>query len=304
MNSFDNIVFSVDCETVSDDLIRKAIRICTSLECRVVIADTIQEFSWLTRMTLANHDEILAVLEKDKQAALEKVVSEFSEAGVDATGILLHGPTSDAVARYCEENPIDLILRLNKGTHSKERGQLGRTSKRLLRKCSLPIWLMHRQTRPVSENIVACIDTESQEPEDLDLADRIIQTAEYLKGRGHGLISVVHAWELWNEKMVASRISPEEFKQWKASCEATESERFNDFLKRHGRSVEDHDVFLLEGDPSVAVPEFVNRVSADVVVMGTVGRSGVTGMVMGNTAERIFDAVECDVLALKRNPSN
>jgi nucleotide-binding universal stress UspA family protein len=33
--------------------------------------------------------------------------------------------------------------------------------------------------------------------------------------------------------------------------------------------------------------------------MGTIARSGVTGLLMGNTAERVFGHVNCSVLAVK-----
>ena len=102
--------------------------------------------------------------------------------------------------------------------------------------------------------------------------------------------------------MVRTRITPEEFEQWKLDCQSAETSRFNEFLGRHSRSIDDHDVFMVEGDPSKSIPDFAKRVSADVVVMGTVGRSGFTGLLIGNTAERIFERVDCDVLALKHLP--
>ena len=47
------------------------------------------------------------------------------------------------------------------------------------------------------------------------------------------------------------------------------------------------------------IPAFVHEQSVDLVVMGTVARSGVSGIIMGNTAEQILDQLGCSVLALK-----
>ena len=33
--------------------------------------------------------------------------------------------------------------------------------------------------------------------------------------------------------------------------------------------------------------------------MGTVGRSGIDGVIIGNTAEKVLNRIECSVLALK-----
>jgi nucleotide-binding universal stress UspA family protein len=39
--------------------------------------------------------------------------------------------------------------------------------------------------------------------------------------------------------------------------------------------------------------------SADLVVMGTVARTGISGLIIGNTAEAILDQLMCSVLAVK-----
>lgn len=37
----------------------------------------------------------------------------------------------------------------------------------------------------------------------------------------------------------------------------------------------------------------------DLVVMGTVGRRGIKGFFMGNTAEKVLNNINCSVLAIK-----
>jgi universal stress protein E len=38
---------------------------------------------------------------------------------------------------------------------------------------------------------------------------------------------------------------------------------------------------------------------ADLVVMGTIARTGISGLIIGNTAESILDQLTCSVLAIK-----
>ena len=56
---------------------------------------------------------------------------------------------------------------------------------------------------------------------------------------------------------------------------------------------------LLKGWPRTVIPDFVNKAKADLVVMGTVGRTGVPEFIMGNTAETILNHINCSVLAIK-----
>jgi nucleotide-binding universal stress UspA family protein len=41
------------------------------------------------------------------------------------------------------------------------------------------------------------------------------------------------------------------------------------------------------------------NLQADLVVMGTIARTGISGFIIGNTAESILDQLTCSVLAVK-----
>ncbi|MEQ1895543.1 MAG: universal stress protein [Planctomycetota bacterium] len=43
----------------------------------------------------------------------------------------------------------------------------------------------------------------------------------------------------------------------------------------------------------------VERVGAGLLVMGSVSRGGITGLLLGNTAERLLDRVSCSLLTIK-----
>ena len=56
---------------------------------------------------------------------------------------------------------------------------------------------------------------------------------------------------------------------------------------------------LVKGPAHKEIPIVAKQIEADLVVMGTVARTGVPGFIMGNTAETILNQVECSVLAIK-----
>jgi universal stress protein E len=56
---------------------------------------------------------------------------------------------------------------------------------------------------------------------------------------------------------------------------------------------------LRHGHVEQVVPELVNEYQIDLLVMGTVSRSALDGVLIGNTAERVLDDVRCSVLAVK-----
>jgi nucleotide-binding universal stress UspA family protein len=56
---------------------------------------------------------------------------------------------------------------------------------------------------------------------------------------------------------------------------------------------------LRRGEPGEVIPEFVVSEGIDVLVMGTVARGGIPGMLIGNTAERVLRTLPCSVLTVK-----
>ena len=44
---------------------------------------------------------------------------------------------------------------------------------------------------------------------------------------------------------------------------------------------------------------FARRHGMDIIVMGTVGRTGLPGLFIGNTAENVIDQVDCSLLAVR-----
>lgn len=56
---------------------------------------------------------------------------------------------------------------------------------------------------------------------------------------------------------------------------------------------------LPRGDPRETIPALARELKADLVVMGTLARTGIAGFIIGNTAESILDHIGCSVLAVK-----
>jgi nucleotide-binding universal stress UspA family protein len=56
---------------------------------------------------------------------------------------------------------------------------------------------------------------------------------------------------------------------------------------------------LVQGTPSHQLPKLAEEINADLVIMGTVARSGIAGILIGNTAENVLSQLQCSVLAIK-----
>ena len=62
-------------------------------------------------------------------------------------------------------------------------------------------------------------------------------------------------------------------------------------------------VHLKKGNPSEVITTLARKKRVELVVMGTVGRTGIPGFFIGNTAEKTLEVVDCSVLAFSRTHS-
>jgi len=56
---------------------------------------------------------------------------------------------------------------------------------------------------------------------------------------------------------------------------------------------------LVTGNPATEIPRLARDLGAQIVVMGALSRSGLMRVLIGNTAERVLEALPCDVLVVK-----
>jgi nucleotide-binding universal stress UspA family protein len=57
---------------------------------------------------------------------------------------------------------------------------------------------------------------------------------------------------------------------------------------------------ILHGDPASKIVEFANSVSADLIVIGNTGKSGLKRVFLGGTSETVSHNASCSVLIVKK----
>lgn len=74
---------------------------------------------------------------------------------------------------------------------------------------------------------------------------------------------------------------------------------FHRLLEKHPMEELRHHVHLLKGEAGKLIPELSKEKQIEVIVMGTVCRTGISGFFIGNTAEDVLRQVDCSVLTVK-----
>lgn len=301
MHRFKNILVATDTRFDQSIVIDEAAKLAKSEGASLKVVDVMPDLPWAARLAMKDPDHVMALMVEEKETKLAEIVAKLKEDGIDVTSEVLRGQTSLELIRAVLRGGHDLLLRTNKGRTSKETGFFGRTSKQLLRKCPCPLWLMRESDNSSYSNILACVETASGEDVDKELNTLICELAAEVAACHQTKYSVMHTWALWNEQMLKSRLSEEEFTEMRVAAEKEEEKSFNEFLVSQGLDPSQPTNHLVNGECWTAIPEFAKESNVDLIVIGTVSKAGLQGVLMGNTAERILNRVECDVLAVKPN---
>ena len=82
--------------------------------------------------------------------------------------------------------------------------------------------------------------------------------------------------------------------------EAEAKEKLKEIVANRLKAV-DHQIIIRIGDPAKVIVQAAETLAADVVVMATHGRTGVSRMLMGSVAERVLRDSPCPVLTVRRS---
>ncbi|MEM9690190.1 MAG: universal stress protein [Pseudomonadota bacterium] len=200
-------------------------------------------------------------------------------------------------------NPTYVI----KGTHYhrlSERASLSDLDWQLIRKLSQPLWFV--KPRPMSPNptIVAAVDPTHANDKPASLDQSIIDHARFVASGDHGRLLLLHTYQrlteighraTWTIRPV--RLPIEEIDQ----RIRIEHRALLDQLAS-ANAIDEADVHQLPGRPNEILPSFSRTHGADLVIMGALSRSLLKRRILGDTAKRTLDHIECDVLVI--HPGN
>ena len=190
----------------------------------------------------------------------------------------------------------------------------GSNDMHLLRKCPCPIWLAKPESSKAYQRILVAVDVDDDyPPQELDarhqLNCQILEMASSLALSEFAELHIVHVWEAIGESAMRRFFVdvPEEkisvyIDEVRQQHRGNLSALMNEVMSQSGSSALDYlkpQIHLLKGSPHKEVPALTKEIEADLVVMGTVARTGIAGLFMGNTAETILNRLNCSVLAIK-----
>jgi nucleotide-binding universal stress UspA family protein len=267
------------------------------------------DLSILSRVSGLDPDALIArAVERTRTAVHDRLARIAPGRPVDLSVSV--GKPYLEIIRHVARSGCDVVVKTAEPLSGLDRFLFASTDLHLLRKCPCPVWLQTPKASTHPRHVLAAVDLDivgADDPETLAaLNRRVVDAACMIAAAPDAEVTVLHAWEAIGEGMLWA------FSDGRDA--STSADRYvNEILAaRHDamdrliaevRTAIGPEARLTprlgRGTPEAVIPELSRALGADAVVMGTVARTGLSGVFIGNTAENIINSLACPVVAVK-----
>jgi len=314
MRRFKNILFVVEPGEACRPALARAVMLAENNQASLTVVDV------ATLITAGIGMPEGGPISADLQAAMVSAHAQGLESLIDPyrkrieiqAKVLIGTPFLEII-REVLRNAHDLVIKIPEHQDWLDR-LFGSDDMHLLRKCPCPVWLIKPQAPKSYRCILAAVDiNDAYPPAELEsrraLNQQTLEMASSMALSNFADLHIVYAWEVIVESAMYGvfKHTPEDkiiayAEQVRRQHETSLDGLMHAVIGNLGPEALDYlkpRTHLVKGWARKEIPALATRIEADLIVMGTVVRTGIPGFFMGNTAETVLNQVDCSVLAVK-----
>jgi universal stress protein E len=302
MQRFKNILLVIDGNTWSKEAFERASMLAKRDQARLTAIDVVEELPRGVRMQVKSmlSLDLQRIVTQERSKRLKKFIASQTQKVKVRSKVLCGTPFLEIIRQVLRDRH-DLVMVTAEGKSRLKEILFGRTTLHLMRKCPCPVWVMKPGSSERYARIMAAVDPDPFDPRRNALNTKIMDLATSLARREGSKLHVVHAWTAPAEAALrgGAGFMAEDVSRYVRDVWKTHTKWLDVLLKKSDVKADKHRVHLMKGEAGKVIPELAKRERIELIVMGTLSRSGVAGLLIGNTAEKVLYQVNCSVLTVK-----
>ena len=303
MKRFKNILLVAGGEGWEETALKRAVTIAKNNKAKLKIVEVIEELPRGTRMliTTMHLEDIQEAIIKERLKKLEHLIAPIRDEGVRVTAKVVCGTPFLEIIKEVLRNKHDLVIKTARGKGRLKDHLFGSTSMHLMRKCPCPVWVIKPTHRKKYARVLAAVDPAPYDKKKNALNTRIMELATSMAHLEGSEVHVVHAWTLYGELTLtgSGEVSKSKVDSLAREIRKLHKSQLAKLVEKHVPGNPNDRIHLLKGSAEILIPALAKRKRIEFIVMGTVCRTGIEGLFIGNTAEKVLQQVDCSVLTVK-----
>lgn len=234
----------------------------------------------------------------DRKLYLDSLAAPLLKKGIKCTvHVTWHRERHEAIESTAKALHADLVIKRIGADLSSHNPFTMPVDRHLLRYCCAPVLLVSKSSwAPVP--VLAAVDSTTDDPIHVALNRRVLEIAQMIAKLNESDLHVINTYE-------TPTISPNlellnfDVKAMRKNAAQWHSQKLKSLIsEQHFKTEQIH---VVEGASELAIPKVANEIHAQIVVLGTTGRTGLAALFIGNTAERVLSKLTNEVLAVTSN---
>lgn len=271
--------------------IQRGLELARKLQCSVDVAAFCYTSLRPLKLKASERTTVKKRLLAERESEVRQRVDQFKDDGQTINLVTVWEKDVAAwVNRRCSR-PYEVVVKTG---HRSESFAYTSTDWQLLRECPRPVLIVAEKKWHHTKPVLATIDLASKVPEKIALNHAVIKQAKMYAAALGTEMFIITAIEVPSLLADLDLVDPI----------AYVNEIKSELKPRLREMAEAHDlpesIFRVKKGPiDKVIRSDAAKVRAQLVVVGTVGRRGVTARLLGNTAESVLRHLRTDVLAIK-----
>ncbi len=305
MDMYQKILVVIDPTTDEQKALQRAIKLASRINSQgndntvnITAFFSIFDFSYemTTILSTSERDSMRQMVINEKKQWLDDIISTNNSELNITSQVVWHNRPFEAIIGEVIEHNYDLVI---KGTHQHDKFKsvvFTPTDWHILRKCPCPVLLVKEHEWPEQGKILAALNVGSDEAEHLSLNNTITQQAINIAQIINANVHLVNSYP-GTPVNIAIEIPEFDASEYNNAMQAHHKEAMQQHANSFSIAIEN--TYVEEGLPETVIEQTALQIDAELVILGTIGRTGISAALIGNTAEHVIDQLNCDVLALK-----
>lgn len=236
----------------------------------------------------------IEVFERDIRKATDAKLHDLRERLALPTAhceTLLGEPFVEVIHAVLKEGR-DLVVTGARGLTGWRKFLVGSTAARLTRNCPASVWVVKPEHADPPRRVLAATDLS-------DVSRRAVEAAIWVAEQASAELCILHVIDADDTTELLEAAPSGTPAGIRRQIRGEARKRLDAFIDALPQSTLPIKHELTSGTPWREINRLAKKHQADLVTLGTVGRSGIPGMLLGNTAEKVLSTCEASLLTVK-----